>query len=128
MLFDREQPQFVLLSGRDLRDAFAASDMSGATASKRCRLDGGGHAAIPKKSLGVTLQAVASAIFSMISVSGTRPFKYRRTASVLTPILAANWARDSCASWRYWESFTTPLWCYKSMFVNTKTARSRNDH
>jgi hypothetical protein len=48
------------------------------------------HAAIPKKSLGVTLQPVASAIFSMISVSGTRPFRYRRTASVLTPILAAN--------------------------------------
>lgn len=77
-------------------------------ASNGCQLSlaGDGSAAIyaasvlmPKKSLAVTWQPVASAIFSMIRGVGTRPHsRYRRTVSELTSILFANSARErSCA-------------------------------
>jgi len=61
-----------------------------------------GHAAIPKKSLAVTRQPVANAIFAIVDRSGMRlPIKYRRTVSWLTPMASANSARLNRASARY---------------------------
>ena len=61
---------------------------------------GAHYAAIPKKSLAVTLQPVASAIFSIFFGSGMRPLRYRRTDSWETPIVRANSARDVCVSFK----------------------------